>query len=113
VITPECGVKIPVTTPETVIQNLATVLAELARDPSQRQRLSEGARRRAGDYLWTLQGERMAEVYRRVLNQAGSDAEPHDSTGLGLGSGNVDGESVGDTRASSFAQVEASAGMVH
>ena len=69
VVTPECGVKVPVTTPRETIGRLAEALTALARDPARRERLRRGAVRRAEEYLWTRQGQSMAEVYRQVLDQ--------------------------------------------
>jgi glycosyltransferase involved in cell wall biosynthesis len=80
IITPECGVKIAVTTPREVVADLAKALEDLARDPDRRLKLRQGARQRACLYLWPRLGEQMAECYRRVLRAAGSDAEVRDIT---------------------------------
>ena len=68
-VTAECGVKVPVTTPGETIGRFAEALTALARDPARRERLRCGAVRRAEQYLWTRQGQSMAEVYRQVLDQ--------------------------------------------
>jgi glycosyltransferase involved in cell wall biosynthesis len=68
IITPECGIKVPVTRPREVIDGLAGALTTLALDPALRERLGRGALERAREYLWSRQGERMADVYRQVLN---------------------------------------------
>ena len=68
IVTPECGIKVPVTRPREVIDGLTGALTTLARDPALRERLGRGALERAREYLWSRQGERMADVYRQVLN---------------------------------------------
>jgi glycosyltransferase involved in cell wall biosynthesis len=69
-ITDGCGVKIPVSTPSRVVEGLAAALRELYLDPERLGCLARGALRRAEDYLWARQGERMAKVYREVLDMA-------------------------------------------
>jgi glycosyltransferase involved in cell wall biosynthesis len=66
-VTPECGIKVPVTTPARVVGRLAEAIVFLARQPAEHQRLREGAWRRAHDYLWSRQGERMKAIYQQVL----------------------------------------------
>jgi glycosyltransferase involved in cell wall biosynthesis len=70
VVTKDCGVKIPVTTPREVKSGLRDAIIRLAHDPAERERLSRGAIDRAREYLWTRQGEKMAEVYWRALGAA-------------------------------------------
>jgi glycosyltransferase involved in cell wall biosynthesis len=70
IVTPACGVKIPVTKPKEVVARLADVLIELAHDPERLERLSIGAEQRAEDFLWSRQGRRLAGIYRRVLRES-------------------------------------------
>jgi glycosyltransferase involved in cell wall biosynthesis len=72
IVTDQCGLKIPVTTPREVIAGLADAIVRLARDPAERERLGRGAIERARDYLWSRQEEPLANVYRRVLDGKGS-----------------------------------------
>jgi glycosyltransferase involved in cell wall biosynthesis/peptidoglycan/xylan/chitin deacetylase (PgdA/CDA1 family) len=74
-VTEECGVKIPVTTPGEVIARLSEALETLARDKALRARLSAGARARSRDFHWARQGERMTALYREVL-EAPAGARP-------------------------------------
>jgi glycosyltransferase involved in cell wall biosynthesis len=67
IITDDCGVKIPVTTPREAIAGLTEAIVRLALNPSERQRLGQGALARAQEYLWSRQEGQMAEVYRGVL----------------------------------------------
>jgi glycosyltransferase involved in cell wall biosynthesis len=80
-VTPQCGIKIPVTSPRQVIKDYSEALVRLAREPGLLHKLSEGARTRAADYLWSKQGEAMAKIYRRALEDAGCAAEPMEPIG--------------------------------
>ncbi|AJE02798.1 hypothetical protein GPICK_04950 [Geobacter pickeringii] len=78
-VTPECGVKIPVTRPGETVRRLRETIVSLARDRSRLDRLSEGALARAGEYLWARKGERIFGIYREVLAEgesAAADAPP-------------------------------------
>jgi glycosyltransferase involved in cell wall biosynthesis len=66
-VTGECGIKVPVTTPRRVAQDIAAAIMLLADDPDRLARLGQGAKDRAEYYLWPRQGARMAQVYREVL----------------------------------------------
>ena len=68
VVTEQCGIKVPVTTPREVIDRLADAVVSLARDPQRCEQLSQGAIERAQHYSWSRQGEEMAAIYRRVLD---------------------------------------------
>ena len=67
VVTGDCGLKVPVTTPKEAVAGLRDAVVRLARDEPERQRLSRGAVQRAREYLWSRQEEQMADVYRSVL----------------------------------------------
>jgi glycosyltransferase involved in cell wall biosynthesis len=67
VITSDCGIKIPVTTPREVEARLGEALVFLARNPSERARLARGAADRAASYSWQHQGNQIARVYEQVL----------------------------------------------
>ena len=51
VVTEDCGIKIPVTTPREVIGGLREAFVRLARDPAEGERLSRGAVQRAGIFF--------------------------------------------------------------
>lgn len=87
-VTPECGIRIPVTTPDEVIGRLAEALTTLGADREGRARLGGGALERARCYLWDVQGERMLKVYREVLGDGfcwESRRPPVDQTLCGAG----------------------------
>jgi glycosyltransferase involved in cell wall biosynthesis len=67
VVTPDCGIKIPVTSRRDVVRRLAEILQRLAADPALCQRLAAGARARAAEFEWSRLGEQMGAVYQRVL----------------------------------------------
>ena len=73
VVSPRCGLKVPVMSRPAMSRELARLLLRLAREPDLTSRLSRGALEQAEHYLWSEHGNRMAEVYNRVLEQAGSD----------------------------------------
>ncbi len=67
VVTPDCGVKIPVLTPEDTIRRLSSTIEMLATKSQVLEALSQGAKSRAEDFLWTRNGELMQKVYETVL----------------------------------------------
>ena len=66
IVTEDCGIKIPVTTPGEVITKLRDHLVELAGDRARLESLSRGALKRAGQFLWSDNGEQMARIYQAV-----------------------------------------------
>ena len=69
-ITPECGVKVPLTTHEELVAGLARELERLASDPELRERLGTAAWRRAQCYFtWSAKARTIVETYRWVLGQ--------------------------------------------
>jgi glycosyltransferase involved in cell wall biosynthesis len=69
-VTEECGIKVPLTDPETVIQGLADALSRLASDPALYERLSTGAIKRVREhYLWDRVGDRLNALYREVMEE--------------------------------------------
>jgi len=66
-VTPSCGVKIPVTTPARVMTTMRRVLLEFSGSPDRLAVLSQGALARAAELSWERQGERLAAVYAAVL----------------------------------------------
>jgi glycosyltransferase involved in cell wall biosynthesis len=73
-VTPECGIKIPVTNRRDVEHRLCEAIAFLQRDRSRCRVLGEGARRRAAELSWSHQGQRIAREYNRILESIGSVA---------------------------------------
>jgi glycosyltransferase involved in cell wall biosynthesis len=67
IITPECGIRLPVTSPRQFTTTLRNVLIELFFDRRKLESLSQGALERARIFLWSCNGERMDEFYRQVL----------------------------------------------
>lgn len=68
IVTDDCGIKIPVTTPREVVGKIAGAILSLADDADEWERLSHGALKRAQDYLWDRKGKEMNSIYEQVLN---------------------------------------------
>jgi glycosyltransferase involved in cell wall biosynthesis len=73
-VSEQCGVKIPVTTPKEVAARLAKEIHLLALDPERYRALHIGALERAKNCTWDSHGEHMAQVYRRVVAKAKSSS---------------------------------------
>ncbi len=71
IVNDECGIPVPVTSPGEVFEKLAAAIARLAQDADLWERLSAGALRRAKCFLWSRQGEAMAEFYRSAMDDRG------------------------------------------
>jgi glycosyltransferase involved in cell wall biosynthesis len=67
VVTPRCGVKIPVTTAKVVVERFAETIDHLAHHPEERRRLSGGAIQRATDFSWDTKVRKMLEVYEEAI----------------------------------------------
>lgn len=70
VVTQECGIKIPVTTPREVVSLLREAIVEVSGDRERLEHLSCGAIARAREYLWERHGARTAEIYKTVIASA-------------------------------------------
>ncbi len=67
IVTPECGIKVPVTTVAGVVAGLRDALVALTSDHERWHALSRGAVARARYYSWRAQHERMQREYDRWL----------------------------------------------
>jgi len=73
-VTEACGIKVPLTEPETVIQGLADALSRLASEPELYERLSAGAVERVrGHYLWDRVGDRLDALYREIIAETNEE----------------------------------------
>lgn len=69
-VTDQCGIKVPLTDPETVIDGLAGALSKLASDCDMFQNLSAGAIERVKtSYLWDHAGDKLRLVYQQVCEE--------------------------------------------
>jgi glycosyltransferase involved in cell wall biosynthesis len=66
IVTPACGIKLPVTYPAHVILAIADCIRALSKDRPRLLRLSTGASIRARNYLWSENGARINSIYRRL-----------------------------------------------
>jgi len=68
-VTEETGIKVPATTPEQVVRDMAGAFSRLAGDPRLRIRLGQAAQRRVEmDFDWDKKGEWMNRVYSSTKN---------------------------------------------
>jgi glycosyltransferase involved in cell wall biosynthesis len=81
IVTDECGIKIPVTTPGEVIANLRDHLAYLEADRARLESLSRGALKRARRFLWSGNGDQMARIYWAAMQMQLADRAQDGSSG--------------------------------
>ena len=67
VITDDCGIKIPITTPAIAAIDFANALKKIYKDETYRQCLSEGAFKRAADYSWGKKIDLLNSIYDSLL----------------------------------------------
>ena len=67
IVTPSCGIKIPVTHPGHAIAAMASSIRSLAQDRNRLLQLSAGACDRARNYLWSENAARVASIYRDLV----------------------------------------------
>jgi glycosyltransferase involved in cell wall biosynthesis len=66
-VTDGTGIKVPITSPEQVVSDLAAAMTRLARDPDLRVRLGTAARRRAQEeFDWDKKGILMTKLYKTL-----------------------------------------------
>lgn len=66
-VTEDTGIKVPATSPEQVVHDLAAAFCKLASDPGLRARLSLGARKRVEEHFnWDEKGLIMAKIYESL-----------------------------------------------
>jgi glycosyltransferase involved in cell wall biosynthesis len=70
----DCGILVPVTSHEDMVAGYRDAILRLSADPDYLEQLSRGARGRAGHYSWARQGERMRDIYNKVLSSPGGGA---------------------------------------
>jgi glycosyltransferase involved in cell wall biosynthesis len=67
VVTPECGIKVPVRRPRQVIRDLAAAIAHLWHDEQGRQQLAEGSLRQVAAFSWEKKGEAVNALYAEAV----------------------------------------------
>lgn len=67
IVTSNCGIKIPVTTADEAVSKMRDAVISLAQDRGKLRKFSCGAVERAHEYLWSRQGERIADIYEKVM----------------------------------------------
>jgi glycosyltransferase involved in cell wall biosynthesis len=69
VVTNQCGIKIPVTDSDKVISQLRDAIIYLAANRHELEKLSKGAIERAHNYLWSIKGEKTADIYEEIFRK--------------------------------------------
>ncbi|HVS77820.1 MAG TPA: glycosyltransferase family 4 protein, partial [Steroidobacteraceae bacterium] len=78
-----CGVLVPPTGREELIQGFADAMIRMARSPQMRQAMGERGREKArAEYDWEIKVDRMLEIYRRALGPE-APAQPPPPTSPG------------------------------
>ena len=67
VMTSDCAIRTPVTTPAAAAQAIADALEELAANSDQWLQLSRGAQQRAAEFDWQLRSDSTRQLYRQAL----------------------------------------------
>jgi glycosyltransferase involved in cell wall biosynthesis len=76
VVTKDCGIRVPVTTPSGLAAGLAAALSQLIRDDAVRTHLAKGSLRRAHDFAWDEKAEQMSAIYHARLCETARRARP-------------------------------------
>ncbi|MHB1023038.1 MAG: glycosyltransferase family 4 protein [Acidobacteriaceae bacterium] len=76
IVTPQCGIKLAVTTPRRATAELADAIRLLAGDRKRLAELSMGASDRARKYLWSENGDAINAIYRRLAADGTKDRRP-------------------------------------
>jgi glycosyltransferase involved in cell wall biosynthesis len=72
-VTDDTGIKVPATSPQQAVSDLAAALLRLAEDPALRLRLARAGRQRvAAEFDWDQKGNFMANLYA-TLKKDGFD----------------------------------------
>ena len=67
-VTGACGIKIPTSSPEQAVSDMASALERLYKDKELRSRMGRAARERAEQvYHWDRLGERMMDIYTEII----------------------------------------------
>lgn len=67
-LTEECGIKVPILTKQQVVEDMATALQDLSRDPVRRRRMGKAGRRRVAEhYDWDQKREIAAQIYAAAV----------------------------------------------
>jgi glycosyltransferase involved in cell wall biosynthesis len=81
-VTEETGIRVPATSPDQVVGDLAAAAEQLARDPLRRLRLGQAARERVAQHFsWEKKGEHLDRIYRELTDRVacrlrGSEMSP-------------------------------------
>lgn len=75
VVTPDCGIRLPVHSPRQLIADLAAAIRQLGEDETERRRLAAGALVRIQDFSWEKKAAAVDAIYRRAMEQGAGSRE--------------------------------------
>ncbi len=67
VVTPDCGIKLPLRSPRQLVVDLAAAIERLGTDETERRRLAAGALLRVGGFSWENKARLLDGIYRRAV----------------------------------------------
>jgi glycosyltransferase involved in cell wall biosynthesis len=67
VVTPDCGIKLPLESPRQLQRDLADAILRLEQDETERRRLGTGALRRIHDFSWEGKAQALNAIYQRAV----------------------------------------------
>ncbi len=73
-VTPDCGVKIPITSREDIINKMTKAIEELATNREKRNKFSVNAVQRAREFEWASKAQNLLKIYQELARKSGKDA---------------------------------------
>ncbi len=70
VISPECGIKIPVSSPKQVVADIARAITKIWESESLRRKLAFGALQRARDFAWDKKAKKISKLYFEAADKS-------------------------------------------
>lgn len=82
IVTPEAGIKVPVTTPAEAVDGLARAIAQVGQDAAAYDAMSRAAVARAAHYGWGRSAEALRQIYLGAMGRAPMPDVPPDADAL-------------------------------
>ena len=92
IVTPACGLKVPVTTPRAAIAGIAAAIRQIASDPDAYDRMSAASVARARHYDWSRSTEVVRRIYLAAMGRGPAIAAPPGADALDA----LDADPTGD-----------------
>lgn len=75
-VTPDCGIKVPLGSPAHIVDGIRNALLSLSQDEPLRRRLSSGAIARSLEYSWNRKATLIDQVYRVATGEPVTELQP-------------------------------------